>query len=172
MDILRHFAGNFHESWEDWLPQVAASINGSVNSLTGKTPHYIIYGTEKPLPYDVLLQSLTPVYSLDDYAKQQLHAFQRVHQSVRERLKASREEMIRKQHSQAKLVNLAVGDSVMKRCPERQCKLSPKFSGPYIITLALRNNKFKIMDTDTHTAEYVLVDRLKKVHVPILPSQP
>ena len=78
-DVLRHFAGYFHESWEDWLPQVAASINGSVNSSTGKTPHYIIFGSDKRLPYDVLLQSPTPVYSVNDYAKQQIHAFQRVH---------------------------------------------------------------------------------------------
>ena len=170
LEVLRHFAGNFHESWEDWLPQVAASINGSVNSSTGKTPHYVIFGSDKRLPYDVLLQSPTPVYSVDDYAKQQIHAFQRVHQSVRENLVASREEMIHKQHAQAKLITIAVGDSVMKRCPDRQSKLSPKFSGPYTVISALRNNKFKIWDPNTHTSEYIHVDRLKKVHLPI-PSQ-
>ena len=74
---------------------------------------------------------------------------------------------MRKQHAQAKLIDIAVGDTVMKRCPERQCKLSAKFSGPYVITSALRNNKFKILDPVTHTAEYVHVDRLKKVHVPL-----
>ncbi len=166
LEILRHLASNFPDSWEDWLPQVAASINGSVNSSTAKTPHFVIYGSDKRLPYDMLLQSPTPVYTLDDYAKQQLHAFQSIHQSVRDKLKASREEMMRKQHAQAKVIKIAVGDTVMKRCPERQNKLAPKFSGPYIITSALRNNKFKILDPSTHTAEYVHVDRLKKVQIP------
>lgn len=170
LDVLRHYAGSFHESWEDWLPQVAASINGSVNSSTGKTPHYIIYGSDKRLPYDVLIQSPTPVYSMDDYAKQQIHAFQQIHQSVRERLKASREEMMRKQHAQANPVSFAIGDTVMKRCPDRQCKLSPKFSGPYVITSSISYNKFKILDPVTNTVEYVHCDRLKKVNVP--PPQP
>ncbi len=38
-EILRHFAGKFRESWEDWLSHVATSINGSINTSTGKTPH-------------------------------------------------------------------------------------------------------------------------------------
>ncbi len=51
LEILRHLAGKFQETWEDWLPQVA------VNSSLGKTPHYIIFGCDKRLPYDILLQS-------------------------------------------------------------------------------------------------------------------
>ncbi len=68
MEILRHVAGKLHESWEDWLPHVAASINGSVNSSTGKTPHYIEFNEEKRLPYDILIALLVPVYSVDDCA--------------------------------------------------------------------------------------------------------
>ncbi len=47
LEILRHLAGHFYETWEDWLSQVAASINGSVNSSIGKTSHYIILGYDK-----------------------------------------------------------------------------------------------------------------------------
>ncbi len=47
LEILRHLAGHLHETWEDCLSQGAASINGSVNSSTGKTPHYIIFGYDK-----------------------------------------------------------------------------------------------------------------------------
>ncbi len=36
LQILRHLAGHLHQTWEDWLSQVAASINGSVNSSTAK----------------------------------------------------------------------------------------------------------------------------------------
>ncbi len=42
LEILRHLAGKFHDSWEDLLSHVAASINGSINTSSGKTPHYII----------------------------------------------------------------------------------------------------------------------------------
>ncbi len=55
LEILRHVVGKLHQSWEDWLPHVAASINESVNSSTGKTPHYIVFGEDKRLPYDIHL---------------------------------------------------------------------------------------------------------------------
>ncbi len=66
LEILRHLAGHLHETWEDFLSQVAASINGSDNSSTGKTPHYIIFGYDKRLPYDVLLKSPSPLYKPED----------------------------------------------------------------------------------------------------------
>ncbi len=104
LEILRHLAGHLQETWEDWLSYVAASSNGSVNSSTGKTPRYILYGSEKRLPYDVLVPSPVPLYSPDDYSKLQLHCFQTIHNSVREKLKDSGEEMLRKQHSQAMML--------------------------------------------------------------------
>ncbi len=44
LEILRHLAGHLQETWEDWLSHSAAFVNGSVNSSTGKTPHYILHG--------------------------------------------------------------------------------------------------------------------------------
>ncbi len=161
LEILHHLAGHFQETWEDWLSQVAASINSSVNPSTGKRPHYILYGFDKRLPYDVLLHSPTHSYFPDDYSKLQLYCFQTIHNSVREKLKASREEMLRKQQSQATPATLAVGDSVMKRAPDRACKSSPKFTGPFLLTNKLHGNKFKILDTSNNTSEVVHVDRLK-----------
>ncbi len=117
LEILRHLAGKFHESWEDWLSHVAASVNGSISTSTGKTPHYIIYGFDKRLPYDVLVLSPVPLHSLDDSSKLKLLCFQTIQESVREKLKASREEMLHKQHAQATSVTMQVGDSVMKRAP-------------------------------------------------------
>ena len=163
LDVLRHLAGRFHETWEDWLSHVATSINSSINSSTGKTPHYILYGAEKRLPYDLLTHSPGPLYSPDDYSKVQLHCFQTIHASVKQHLKLSREEMSQKQHTHATPVSLAVGDSVMKRAPGRSCKLSPKFSGPYLITAKCHGNKFTITDVTNNTSEIVHSDRLKKV---------
>ncbi len=160
--ILRHLAGHLHETWEDWLSQVAASINGSVDSFTGKTPHYIIFGYDKRLPYDVLLKSPSPLYNPEDYSKLQRHSSQTIHASVREKLKASREEMTERQHLHATPKILDVGDSVMNRSPERSCKLSAKFMGSFVVTAKLHGNKFKVLDPSTSVAEVVHVDRLEK----------
>ncbi|MPC83763.1 Retrovirus-related Pol polyprotein [Portunus trituberculatus] len=107
LDVLRHVVSQLYDSWQDRLPHVAASINGSINAFTGKTPPYIIYGSEKRLPYDLLLQPRIPVCSLDDYAKNQLKAFQIIHESVRRNLQASRPEMIQRQHMSATPVTLS-----------------------------------------------------------------
>ncbi len=112
LEILWHLAGHLHRTSEDWLSQVAASINVSVNSSTGKTPHYIVFGYDKRLPYDVLLQSHSALYNPEDYSKLQLNSFRTVHASVREKLKASREEMIQRQHSHATPITFDVGDSI------------------------------------------------------------
>ena len=161
LEILRHVSGQFHEAWQDWLPHVAACINSSVNASTGKTPHYIVYGSEKRLPYDLLLQPRIPVYSVDDYSQNHLRALQIIHDSVRRSLHASRTEMIQKQHATAHPVNFKVNDVVFKAAPDRQSKLCPKFSGPYIITEKLHGNKFKIFHSDNNTSEVVHSDRLK-----------
>ncbi len=68
LEILRHLSGRLHETWEDWLSQVAC-IDSSVYSSTGKTPHSIVYGCDKKLPYDVHLQPPSPLHNPEDYSK-------------------------------------------------------------------------------------------------------
>ncbi len=158
-----------HENWEDWFSQVATCINSSLNSSTGKTPHYIVYGCDKKLPYDVLLQPPSPLYNSEDYSKLQLHSFQTILASVREHLKTLREEMIHKQHLHATPVTFDVGDSVMLRSPARSCKLESKFTGPYVITAKLHDHKFKVLDPGTSTSQVVHADRLKKIRDALSP---
>ncbi len=78
--------------------------------------------------------------------------------------------MLHKQHSQATPVHLDVSDSVTKRAPDRSCKLTPKFSGPFLLTAKLHGNKFKILDPNTKVSEVVHVDRLKKVSASFIPD--
>ncbi len=58
----------------------------------------------------MLLQPPSPLYNPEDYSNLQLHSFETLHTSVHERQKASREEMIRKQHLYATPVTFDVGD--------------------------------------------------------------
>ncbi len=56
-------------------------------------------------------------------------------------------------------------DSVMKRAPDRACKLSPKFTGPFLLTTKLHANKFKIPDPSNNTSE-VVQSRIKVASPP------
>ncbi len=106
----------------------------------------------------------------DDYSKLQLHCFQTIHESVREKLQASREEMLHKQHAQATSVNIQVGDSVVKRASDGSCKLSPKFSGPFLVTSRCHPNRCIILDPSNSVREVDHVDRLKKVRASFTPD--
>ncbi len=94
LDALCPVVNSLHDDWEDWLPHIGACINSSMCESTGKSPHYILYGEDKNLPYDLLARPQTPVYNVDYYVKQHMHVFKDIHANVRCRLKASRAEMM------------------------------------------------------------------------------
>ncbi len=54
LQVLRSIVNVLLDNWEDWLPQIAASINTSVTDSPGKSPYYILYGMEKRVLYDFL----------------------------------------------------------------------------------------------------------------------
>ncbi len=103
---MRPIVNELLDNWEDWLPHVAAYRNSSVNDSTGKSSHYILFGVEKWLPYDLLTSSQQPVYTTDNYTQQQLHAFGKIHSSERSKLKATKTEMMANQHKRTIPVNL------------------------------------------------------------------
>ena len=47
LEILRPVVSGLQDNWEDWLPNVAASINGSNCESTEQIHHYILFGMEK-----------------------------------------------------------------------------------------------------------------------------
>ncbi len=96
LDALWPVVNNLQDNMEDWLPQVTACINSSIKKSTGKSPHYILYGVNKRLPYDLLASRREPVYNIDDYASQQIQVFSDIHANVRNKLEASSADMIAK----------------------------------------------------------------------------
>ncbi len=109
LDALRPVVGGLLETWEDWVPHVAASINGSVSESTGQSPFYIVYGMEKRLPYDLLEGPHKPVYNIEDYAKSHLKVFSDIHKNVKTRLLATKAAMNSQQLRRSSPVTIKVG---------------------------------------------------------------
>ncbi len=162
LDVSRPVEGGLLETWEDWVPHVAASINGSVCESTGQSPFYIVYRMEKGLLYDLLEGPHKPVHNIEDYAKIQLKMFSNIHNNVKTRLLASKAAMNSQHHSLSSPVSIEVGESVMIRVPERTSKLSVKFVGPRLVVKKVQGNKSEILDPWLNTVEIVHSDRLKK----------
>ncbi len=110
LDVLQPVVNGFLETWEDWLPHNAATINCNVCESTGRTPYFILYGMEKKLPYGMLCSPQKPVYNVDDYAKCQLKVFSDTYKGVTDRLKASKTATNSQQHQRSSPVNINIGD--------------------------------------------------------------
>ncbi len=52
-----------------------------------RDPHYVIFGGDKILPYDLLKANPAPVYNEDDYIKGRINKFQVIYQRVKEHMK-------------------------------------------------------------------------------------
>ena len=174
LEVLRPIVGDLHNSWENWLPQVAASINGSVCESTGHTPHFILYGVEMRLPYERLNESRAPVYNVDSNCQTHMKVFSKIHQQVQKELNKSKAAQCARQHKMASPVEFKPGDTVMVLKSERRSKLSPKFSGPRVIESRLHGNKFSVRDPLTNEVQVIHNDLLKrtKVHLPTLNTTP
>ncbi len=68
LEILRPVVGELLEMWEDWLPHIAASKSSRVCESKGQSPHFIVFGVEKRLPY-LLSSSHTLIYNVANYVK-------------------------------------------------------------------------------------------------------
>ncbi len=133
MEALRPVVGELLETWEDWLSQVAASINSSVCASTGQSPHFILFGVDKRLPYELLSSTHSPVYNAEDYVKCHLKVFSDIYKSVRSKLQATNTAMCAIQHKRPEPVTLQVGDFVKVQVPGRESKLSRKFLRPHSV---------------------------------------
>ncbi len=167
LEILRPVVGSLLETWEDWLPYVAASINSHVCSATGTTPHYSLYGRELRLPYDMLGSFQPPVYNPLDFGKAQFKTFADIYSDIRHRLQESKTKLAETQHKRADPIILEEGNVVMTLESERHNKLHPKFSGPFIITSRAYGNSFEVLDPEKKTLQIVHADRLKKTHLEV-----
>ncbi len=69
------------------IPYVKCALNTQINTATGETPYYVIFGEDKTLPYDLLNAEPRTVYNADDYIKGRVQKFQVIHQRVRNHMK-------------------------------------------------------------------------------------
>ena len=162
LDVLR-FIANSTSVWDECIPQVACSLNSAIHSSINESPHFILFGTDKRLPYEFLSSTPRPLYCLDDYVKRRVTDFQRIHTSVRDHLAISQADMLRKQHQRATPHEIEVGDIVFARVQDRPSKLDPLFYGPHRVTDILAGHKVKLLDLKSGAIFVTHKDHLKRV---------
>ena len=112
LDLLRSFVQPTDTVWDLNMPQVMTSLNSQIQKSISETPHFVIFGSNKRLPYDLFTESPSVVYNLDDYLKDTVATFQKIHQRVAESLSLSKEDMIAYHNKNKSSFHLNVGDIV------------------------------------------------------------
>ncbi len=159
---LRSLVGSRAQAWHIWMPQVAASLNSSLHASIGDTPHFVVFGKDKRLPYSLLLTKEEPIYSYDDYVRAQVSYFQKTHKKVTDNFAVSQEKL-NAQHRVAGNKVIAIGDVVYYSIQEVATKLLPRFEGPYRVIGIKHGNKIEIRHLTDYNTKIVHVDHLKKV---------
>ncbi len=101
------------------------------------------------------------MYNIENYSQYQIHVFSKIHSSARQKLKATKAEMIANQHKKAVPINIKQGDTVMIQQAERRSKLSPKFVGPHRVVRYVHGNTFEVVEPGSNVTLIVHTDRLK-----------
>ena len=55
--LLRTVVNAHQDNWDECLPEVQSAINSAYNVSVGDTPHFLLYGYDKILPYDLVVPS-------------------------------------------------------------------------------------------------------------------
>ena len=168
INCLRSPINPYSVNWDAWIPHVKCALNTQINSATGETPHFIVFGRDKVLPYEIFTTEQRPIYNYDDYIANNVQRFKSIHARVSEHMKSYSEEMKQQQHKIAKPVKIQVGNLVMAKIHVpigTSNKLSPKFTGPYKVIESASGNKFKIQHLRTGEVQIRHIDEMKHINM-------
>ncbi len=89
---------------------IKCALNTQVSSATGESPHYLIFGEDKSLQYELLNAEPQPIYNYDDYFATKIDKFQQIYSRLRDHMKTYSESLKTQQHKKAKTLNVDIGD--------------------------------------------------------------
>ena len=123
---------------------VSASMNSQINESINETPHYVLFGEDKSLPYQLLRDDPQPVYNAEDYCKVRTKDFQLIYRCIKKELTAYKEEMIKKANKRLNEVCIIVGDIGFLLNKKKNTKLDARFVIPIRVEELMGNAKVKI----------------------------
>ena len=142
MRDLKHAAG----AWVDELPSVLWGLRTTPIRSTGRTPFFLVYGTEAVLPSD-LLHNVPRVELFSKAEAEQAHQ-DAVHLLEEERemaliqLTIYQQDLRRFHARNMKGRAFQEGDLVLRVDQQKPHKHAPTWEGPFIITKVLHNGAY------------------------------
>ena len=145
-DLLHRAAG----TWVEELPAVLWSIRTTTNRSTGFTPFFLVYGAEAVLSTDMIHDSprvATYVEEDVEEARQDgLDILEEERELALQQSAIHQQDLRRYQSCRVRNRSFREGDLVRRLAQSRQHKLSPPWEGPFVISKALKNGSYYLLE--------------------------
>jgi transposase InsO family protein len=143
---LRRAAG----AWAEELPSVLWSLRTTPNRSTGFTPFFLVYGAEAVLPSDILHDApRVSAYNevTADEAQQLSVDLLEEERNLADQRSAIYQQKLHRYHSRrVRQRSFKEGDLVLRLRQEAAHKLAYPWEGPFIISKALHNGSYYLVD--------------------------
>ena len=162
LEALRTTVGGEDPNWDRYLDYIRFSVNSSINSTVGVSPHKALYGVELRNPFDFFGISSIKDDTVDTLVKSAQDRFL----ALRNNLGESTDNMKKKVNDKQTKREIVVGDRVYVKINVRNqlnYKLGPKFQGPFQVIEGLIGNKYKVKCLESEIEKVVHLSQLKLV---------
>jgi hypothetical protein len=160
-DIIASYVSEEPSKWSDFLPSATFRYNTAVNSSTGYSPFYLMYGREATEPQGMI----KPVRNRDMTDLNMIFSqmWYDAVEKTKEKLEEAKEIQKKYYNRNAKRVEFEVGDNVLlKEMANIPGKFNMRWEGPFSIAERKGNVNYKIISQNGKKLLIVHSDRLKK----------
>jgi ribonuclease HI/transposase InsO family protein len=137
-------------AWVEELPAVLWSIRTTPNRSTGYTPFFLIYGAEAVLPTDVLHDTPRVAAYVEADAEEArqdgLDLLEEEREIALQRSAIYQQDMRRYHSRRVRHRSFREGDMVLRLVQQKEHKLAPTWEGPFVISKALKNGAYYLVD--------------------------
>ena len=168
---LRTAVNKAQSNWDLMIPYVQLSLNTAYHHAIGDTPHYVVFGEDKILPFERMFSVRTedPVSSGRDASEYTVERVKRkriAFEVVQETLRQHEGRYTAKANRRRKPTKIRVGFRVYVKArtpPKKSPKLYPRWEGPYRVLTDHGRNRFWVQNLVTGKEREVHADHTKVV---------
>ncbi len=85
-------------------------MNTQINSATGETTHYILFGEDKNFPYSLLEAEQRQTSNYDDVILTRVNKFKEIYQRVRQHMQQYSQDLKKQQNKRARTIKIHPDD--------------------------------------------------------------